>query len=138
MPQAADGPSAGVSGSFTEASFPAQPDLECDIVMKGGITSGVIYPLAVCELAKTYRLHSLGGASAGAIAAAAAAAAEVGGASLAGSNVHVAREESGSLPAGFLGWRSSRPCSPRNRRTESRCSSTCSGPRPRRVDYSSC
>ena len=103
MPQAADGPSAGVSESFTEASFPAQPDLECDIVMKGGITSGVIYPLAVCELAKTYRLHSLGGASAGAIAAAAAAAAEAGRASLAGSSVHVAQGESGPLPAGFLG-----------------------------------
>ena len=24
---------------------------ECDVVMKGGITSGVLYPLAVCELA---------------------------------------------------------------------------------------
>jgi predicted acylesterase/phospholipase RssA len=51
---------------------------ECDMVMKGGITSGVVYPLAVCELAKRYRFRSLGGASAGAIAAAAAAAAEVG------------------------------------------------------------
>ena len=46
--------------------------------MKGGITSGVIYPGAICELAKTYRLRSIGGASAGAIAAAAAAAAECG------------------------------------------------------------
>ena len=54
------------------------PTHECDIVMKGGITSGVIYPLAVCELAQVYRLRSVGGASAGAIAAAAAAAAEVG------------------------------------------------------------
>src|SRR5215218_6866138 len=63
---------------FTSSSFPADPKLECDIVMKGGITSGVIYPLAVCELAKVYRLRSVGGASAGAIAAAAAAAAEVG------------------------------------------------------------
>ncbi|WP_375432864.1 hypothetical protein [uncultured Friedmanniella sp.] len=62
---------------FAEASF-LHPTLDCDIVMKGGITSGVIYPLAVCELAQTYRLHSVGGASAGAIAAAAAAAAEVG------------------------------------------------------------
>jgi len=63
---------------FTSSSFPADPKLECDIVMKGGITSGVIYPLAVCELAQVYRLRSVGGASAGAIAAAAAAAAEVG------------------------------------------------------------
>lgn len=54
------------------------PELECDIVMKGGITSGVIYPMAVVELSKSYRLRSVGGASAGAIAAAAAAAAELG------------------------------------------------------------
>ncbi|WP_165807008.1 patatin-like phospholipase family protein [Nocardioides currus] len=51
---------------------------ECDVVMKGGITSGVLYPLAVCELATTYRLRNVGGTSAGAIAAAAAAAAEIG------------------------------------------------------------
>jgi predicted acylesterase/phospholipase RssA len=50
----------------------------CDAVMKGGITSGVVYPLAVCELARDYRFKSLGGASAGAIAAAGAAAAELG------------------------------------------------------------
>ena len=25
----------------------------CDVVMKGGITSGVVYPPAVCELART-------------------------------------------------------------------------------------
>jgi hypothetical protein len=54
---------------------------ECDVVMKGGITSGVLYPLAVCELATRYRMRSVGGTSAGAIAAAAAAAAEVGRAS---------------------------------------------------------
>lgn len=65
-------------GSTVMAVYPIQPPLECDIIMKGGITSGVIYPLAVCELARTYRLRSVGGASAGAIAAAAAAAAEVG------------------------------------------------------------
>ena len=56
----------------------AAPSLACDIVMKGGITSGVIYPRAVSELAKTYTLSHVGGASAGAIAAAAAAAAELG------------------------------------------------------------
>jgi predicted acylesterase/phospholipase RssA len=54
------------------------PPLECDVVMKGGITSGVVYPHAVCELARTYRFRSIGGTSAGAIAAAAAAAAEYG------------------------------------------------------------
>ncbi|BBY62815.1 patatin-like phospholipase family protein [Mycolicibacterium helvum] len=58
-----------------------KPDLECDVVMKGGITSGVIYPRAVCTLAQTYRLRSIGGSSAGAIAAAGAAAAEFGRAS---------------------------------------------------------
>lgn len=52
--------------------------LNCDIVMKGGITSGIAYPLAVCEIATTYRLRNVGGSSAGAIAAAAAAAAEFG------------------------------------------------------------
>ena len=50
----------------------------CDIVMKGGITSGVVYPLAAVELAKKFRFVNIGGTSAGAIAAAAVAAAEVG------------------------------------------------------------
>lgn len=50
----------------------------CDVVMKGGITSGVVYPHAVCELAQTYRFRNVGGTSAGAIAAAATAAAEYG------------------------------------------------------------
>ncbi|HKE18581.1 MAG TPA: hypothetical protein VKB80_27075 [Kofleriaceae bacterium] len=53
-----------------------RPAFDCDLVMKGGVTSGVIYPLAICRLAERYRLRSIGGASAGAIAAAAAAAAE--------------------------------------------------------------
>lgn len=57
------------------------PAARCDIVMKGGITSGVVYPRAVHELARHYRLASVGGTSAGAIAAAAAAAAEHGRAS---------------------------------------------------------
>lgn len=38
-----------------------EPTRECDVVMKGGITSGVLYPLAVCELAATYRLRNVGG-----------------------------------------------------------------------------
>jgi hypothetical protein len=54
------------------------PTLRCDLVMKGGITSGITYPMAVCEIAKTYRVRNVGGTSAGAMAAAAAAAAEVG------------------------------------------------------------
>jgi predicted acylesterase/phospholipase RssA len=56
----------------------ARPAAECDVVMKGGITSGVVYPLAAAELAKDYRFRSVGGSSAGAIAAAAVAAAEFG------------------------------------------------------------
>ena len=48
----------------------------CDLVMKGGITSGVVYPSAIARLADQYRLRNIGGASAGAIAAGAAAAAE--------------------------------------------------------------
>jgi predicted acylesterase/phospholipase RssA len=55
-----------------------QPTKSCDIVLKGGITSGVVYPLALVSLAQEYRFSSIGGTSAGAIAAAAAAAAEYG------------------------------------------------------------
>lgn len=57
--------------------YPLQPEAECNLIMKGGITSGVIYPRLACELARTYRLRSIGGSSAGAIAAAAAAVAEL-------------------------------------------------------------
>lgn len=49
---------------------------ECDLVMKGGITSGIVYPFAILELGRKYRFRSIGGTSAGAIAAAFAAAAE--------------------------------------------------------------
>jgi predicted acylesterase/phospholipase RssA len=49
---------------------------ECDLVMKGGITSGVVYPSAIRKIAGRYRFRNLGGASAGAIAAVAAAACE--------------------------------------------------------------
>ncbi|HEY0511799.1 MAG TPA: SuhR protein [Thermoanaerobaculia bacterium] len=57
---------------------PSSHPAECDIIMKGGITSGVVYPLAVSELARTYRFRNIGGTSAGAIAAALTAAAELG------------------------------------------------------------
>lgn len=56
----------------------SQATRSCDVVMKGGITSGVVYPHALCELARTYRFANVGGTSAGAIAAAGAAAAEYG------------------------------------------------------------
>ena len=50
--------------------------LECDLVMKGGITSGVVYPTAAVALKDKYRFRRIGGASAGAIAAVLTAAAE--------------------------------------------------------------
>ena len=52
------------------------PTDECDLVMKGGITSGIVYPPAVQVLKDKYRFRSIGGTSAGAIAAAITAAAE--------------------------------------------------------------
>jgi predicted acylesterase/phospholipase RssA len=56
----------------------ARPGKVCDVVMKGGITSGVVYPLTLTTLAEEYRFACIGGTSAGAVAAAAAAAAEYG------------------------------------------------------------
>ena len=53
-----------------------KPRDECDLVMKGGLTSAIAYPPAVLELATRYRFRNIGGASAGAIAAALVAAAE--------------------------------------------------------------
>ncbi|MCW5879714.1 MAG: patatin-like phospholipase family protein, partial [Anaerolineae bacterium] len=50
----------------------------CDLVLKGGITSGVVYPKLISELAGKYRFKNIGGTSAGAIAAAGCAAAEYG------------------------------------------------------------
>jgi predicted acylesterase/phospholipase RssA len=46
--------------------------------MKGGITSGVVYPKAAAVIAEKFRFRQVGGTSAGAIAAAATAAAELG------------------------------------------------------------
>jgi predicted acylesterase/phospholipase RssA len=65
----------GAAPPYSQAQFDGEKRY-CDVVMKGGITSGVVYPLAVTELATKYRLKNIGGASAGAIAAAVAAAAE--------------------------------------------------------------
>lgn len=52
--------------------------LDCDIVMAGGVTSGIIYPGAVEMISRRYAFRSIGGTSVGAIAAAATAAAEYG------------------------------------------------------------
>lgn len=52
--------------------------LDCDIVMAGGVTSGIIYPGAVAMISRRYSFRSIGGTSVGAIAAAGTAAAEYG------------------------------------------------------------
>src|SRR5438270_9733950 len=62
--------------AFADVTYPTDVVAEADMVMKGGITSGVVYPLAVCQLAQSYKFRNLGGSSAGGIAAAFAAAAE--------------------------------------------------------------
>lgn len=51
---------------------------DCDLVMKGGITSGVIFPKLISRLSSMYRFRNIGGTSAGAIAASACAAAQYG------------------------------------------------------------
>lgn len=57
--------------------MPEEPDLPCcDLVLKGGTTSGVLYPSAVVSLARRFDFVSIGGTSAGALASAATAAAE--------------------------------------------------------------
>lgn len=48
----------------------------CDLVMKGGVASGIVYPEAIYEISRRFDLKSIGGTSAGAIAAALAAAAQ--------------------------------------------------------------
>lgn len=67
-------------GDAQDASSSRSQDdlLDCDIVMAGGVTSGIIYPGAVAMMARRYSFHSIGGTSVGAIAAAVTAAAEYG------------------------------------------------------------
>lgn len=57
-------------------SGPPDGQSYCDLIMKGGITSGIVYPPAAVELARDYQFRNIGGTSAGAIAAALTAAAE--------------------------------------------------------------
>ena len=52
------------------------PNRCCDLVMKGGITSGILYPNAVHEIARRFHFIGIAGSSAGAIAACVTAAAE--------------------------------------------------------------
>lgn len=63
---------------FKPADFDLLDPPDCDMIMKGGVTSGIVYPYAILQIATKYRLRSIGGTSAGAIAAAFAAAAEYG------------------------------------------------------------
>jgi hypothetical protein len=42
----------------------------CDVVMKGGVTSGVVYPFTICHIASEFLIRNIGGTSIGAIAAA--------------------------------------------------------------------
>lgn len=81
---------------------------KCDIVMKGGITSGIVYPGVVCKLAEQYEFQSIGGTSAGGIAAALTAAAEL--ARRQGRNVV---PELAEVP-GFLGGDAPKPASGSN------------------------
>nr|WP_240980139.1 patatin-like phospholipase family protein [Ramlibacter agri] len=53
-------------------------DRFCDLVLTGGVASGVVYPWALVELARHYRFRRIGGNSVGAMAAVLAAAAEYG------------------------------------------------------------
>ena len=69
-------PCEGVSpSSVSESSSAAPTTAYCDLIMKGGITSGVVYPKLISGLAAKYRFKNIGGTSAGAIAAAGCAAA---------------------------------------------------------------
>ena len=54
----------------------SHPTKTCDLVMKGGVTSGLVYPRAALQLAEEYSFKCIGGTSAGAVAAAFTAAAE--------------------------------------------------------------
>jgi predicted acylesterase/phospholipase RssA len=53
-------------------------DRYCDLVLTGGVASGVVYPWAIIELARQYHFRSIGGTSVGAVAAALTAASEYG------------------------------------------------------------
>jgi deferrochelatase/peroxidase EfeB/predicted acylesterase/phospholipase RssA len=67
----------GASGATADPAPSDVPsDRFCDVVMEGGVTSGIIYATAVAGLARHYRFRNIGGSSIGAFAAAMSAAAE--------------------------------------------------------------
>lgn len=57
---------------------PPPDDRFCDLVLNGGVASGVVYPWTLVELARHYRFRRIGANSVGAMAATLAAAAEYG------------------------------------------------------------
>ncbi|MDZ7811846.1 MAG: patatin-like phospholipase family protein [Ideonella sp.] len=70
---------AGADESLPDPVLERPPeDQFCDLVLNGGVASGVVYPWALLELARHYRFKNIGGNSVGAMAAAMAAAAEFG------------------------------------------------------------
>ncbi|WP_427913149.1 hypothetical protein ACPWT1_21415 [Ramlibacter sp. MMS24-I3-19] len=73
---AARSPGAQPRADVAPDALDAPVDRFCDVVMEGGITSGIIYASAISELAGRYRFARIGGSSIGAFAAALAAAAE--------------------------------------------------------------
>lgn len=64
------------AASDADRSASSSPQEECDLIMRGGITSGVVFPKAITRLASRYRFRNIGGTSAGSIAAIMAIAAE--------------------------------------------------------------
>lgn len=56
----------------------SEPRPMCDVVLEGGVTSGIVYPGVLTQLAQEYDLKNIGGTSAGAIAAGIGAAAQHG------------------------------------------------------------
>ncbi|HEU5155083.1 MAG TPA: hypothetical protein VFU03_10165 [Gemmatimonadales bacterium] len=73
--------------------------------MKGGITSGIVYPAAILRLKDKYRFRNIGGTSAGAMAAALTAAAEYGRQSVKQDGPWL---EGGNENQGFAGLRKTR------------------------------
>lgn len=73
-PPAAGLPATDAFGN--EDAYAAPNDSFCDVVMEGGVTSGIIYASAVVTLARHYRFKGIGGSSIGAFAAGLTAAAE--------------------------------------------------------------
>jgi predicted acylesterase/phospholipase RssA len=77
-PSTREVPVSELTAEIENGPWPQEPAEVCDLVMKGGVASGVVYPGAILALAKRYRFRNVGGTSAGAIAATVTAAAELG------------------------------------------------------------